>query len=83
MTSANVIEYIIKDLSGKKVGTHYQSLLCKTKWGRLLKFTPTENYTITSFGYDEEDEYWENEPISLKKFIDKLIKNKAKFNVDV
>lgn len=54
MTSSNVIEYTIKDLEGKEVGKHHQSLLCKTKWEKLLVFAPPENFTITPWGYDEE-----------------------------
>jgi hypothetical protein len=80
MTSANVIQYRIEDLSGKKVGNHYQSLLCKTHWGDLLKFAPAENFTITPYGLDEEENDWEDETVNLKVFIDKLKAEKAKFN---
>jgi hypothetical protein len=80
MTSANVVQYRIEDLNGKQVGKHYQSLLCKTHWGELLVFQPSENFTITAFGEDEEEAYWEDEPINLKVFIDKLVASKAKFN---
>jgi hypothetical protein len=83
MTSANVTEYTIRDLSGKEVGTHSQHCYCKTKWGRLLKFTPAENFTITAWGYDEEEEPWADEPVNLKDFIDRLIKNSAQFNTAV
>ena len=67
-------------MNGKEVGRHSQHCLCKTKWGKLLVFTPPENYTITAWGEDEEEERWENDPMSLKEFIDKLIKNRASFN---
>lgn len=83
MTSANVVEYTIKDLKGNEVGKHSQHCLCKTKWGRLLKFTPAENFTITPWGYDEDEAYWEGKTISLKKFIDDLIKNKSRFNEEI
>jgi len=76
MTSANVVEYRIEDLNGKKVGEHYQSLLCKTHWGDLLKFTPPENFTITAHGEDEDEVEWEDDTISLKVFIDKLRESK-------
>jgi len=76
MTSANVTEYRIEDLSGNQVGSHYQSCLCKTHWGDLLKFTPAEKFTITPHGLDEDEEEWEGETISLKSFIDKLKKSK-------
>lgn len=69
MTSANVIEYTIYDSTGNKVGKHYQSLLCKTKWHELLRFTPLESHTIKAWGYDEEEEYWEDEPKNLLTFL--------------
>ena len=83
MTSANVTEYTIFNSEGKKVGEHSQHCLCKTKWGRLLKFTPPENFVIMAWGYDEEEEYWEDDPINLKTFIEKLTKNRAQFNTEV
>jgi hypothetical protein len=76
MTSANVTVYLIKDLSGKTMGKHYQSHLCKTHWGDLLKFTTPENFIITDTWLDEEEEYHEEEPINLKIFIDKLKESK-------
>ncbi len=72
MTSANVTEYTIRDLDGKKVGTHSQHAYCKTKWEKLLVFTPPENFTITPWGYDEEEEEWEGEEKNLKDFLDKI-----------
>lgn len=80
MTSANVTEYRIEDLTGKVVGRHSQHAYCKTHWGDLLKFTPPENFTITPHGLDEEEEEWEDDPINLKVFIERLIKNKHQFN---
>lgn len=80
MTSANVTEYRIEDLTGKTVGSHSQHCYCKTHWGDLLKFTPAENFTITPHGLDEEEEEWESEPMNLKTFIERLTKNRATFN---
>jgi hypothetical protein len=80
MTSANVTEYTIRDLSGKEVGSHYQSHLCKTHWGDLLKFQPLTNFTIQPWGYDEEEEYWEGDEVNLNDFVEKLKKNRATFN---
>ncbi len=71
MTSANVTNYTIRDLAGKTVGKHSQHAYCKTYWGDLLKFYPFENFTIQAWGLDEEEEIWEEEPISLKDYIDK------------
>lgn len=76
MTSANVTEYRIEDLSGKEVGSHSQHHYCKTHWGDLLKFTPPENFTITPHGLDEEEEEWEGDMVNLKIFIDKLKSSK-------
>lgn len=69
MTSANVIEYTIRDLNGNEVGKHKQHCLCKTHWEKLLVFTPFENFTIQSWGYDEEEEYWEGKVYNLRDFI--------------
>ena len=79
MTSANVTNYRICDLTGNVVGTHYQNALCKTHWGDLLVFTPPENFTITPHGLDEEEEEWEGETVGLKDFIDRLKANKHTF----
>lgn len=80
MTSANVTEYRIEDKNGKQVGHHSQHAYCKTHWGDLLKFTPPEDFTITAYGLDEEEEEWEHDPINLAKFLEHLRKNRAQFN---
>lgn len=74
-TSANVIEYTIKK-DGEKVGKHYQNILCKPKWGHLLCYQPLAAHTITPWGYDEEEEYWEGEEQNLADFVEKLEKLK-------
>jgi|FAXJ01.1.fsa_nt_gi hypothetical protein len=80
MTSANVTDYRIEDLSGKQMGTHSQHHYCKTHWGDLLKFTPPENYMITPHGLDEEEESWEDEPMNLAVFLEQLRRGRAQFN---
>ena len=80
MTSANVTEYRIDDLRGMKVGQHSQHALCKTHWGDLLKFNPPEDFTITAYGLDENEEEWENEPMNLAVFIERLRKHRAQWN---
>ncbi len=80
MTSANVINYLIRNKDGTIVETHRQHLLCKTHWGDLLKFTPPEDFTITSTWLDEDERYFQDEPRNLKNFIEGLEKCKAKFN---
>lgn len=83
MTSANIIEYTIFDKNNKKVGGHRQNVMCMTCNDGMEKFQPYEDFTIQSWGYDENEEEWENEQINLKEW---LIKNPAsitfkKFNV--
>lgn len=80
MTSANVTEYRIESLhTGKVVGTHSQHAYCVGHWGDLLKFLPPEDFTITPYGLDEEEEEWEDDPINLAVFIERLRKNRANF----
>jgi hypothetical protein len=69
MTSSNVIQYRIFGNNGVEVGKHYQSLLCRTKWNELLKFSPADQFTIQAWGYDEDDEMWEDNPIKLSDFL--------------
>lgn len=77
MTSANVTKYNIYK-NGRKVGQHYQSHLCKTHWEDLEKFSPPEDFEIMAYGYDEEEEYWEDKKINLKKFLNKISEAKRK-----
>jgi len=79
MTSANVVQYSVKDKSGKQVYNHYQHCYCRTKWHKLLDFTPAKDYTIMAYGEDEEEEYWENEPVRLDLFIEKLLAGGSDF----
>lgn len=69
MTSANVVEYDIIDKNGVSVGHHRQHLMCKTNNEPLLAFQPAEDYMILPYGYDEEEELWEGEPIKLSEFL--------------
>ena len=69
MTSANVTNYTIRDLSGVTVGKHSQNRLCKPNWKVLSSFTPFENYTIQSWGLDEEENEWKGEVYNLRDFI--------------
>ncbi len=77
MTSANVIEYDIRK-NGVNVGYHRENIMCKDHYEDLLKFEPLSEHTIMAFGYDEEEEYWENKPINLETYLKKLsITNKS------
>ena len=69
MTSANVIKYTIRDADNRVVGVHRQNVLCKTRWHELLKFNPLDSHTIQSWGYDEGEAFWEEEPVNLLKFL--------------
>lgn len=71
MTSANVIEYSIMDKNGKPVGHHRQNIMCKWDTTKLEQFLPASDYIIQAYGYDEEEEYWEDEPVKLDKFLAK------------
>lgn len=74
MTSANVTEYsIIKKKTGEVVGNHRQHHYCMTNWGDLVrKYFPLEDYLIQAYGYDEEEEHWEEEPEELYEFLIKV-----------
>lgn len=67
-TSANVIEYRIEK-DGIEVGHHRVNVMCKEYWEKLLVFEPFDKHTITAYGYDEDEEEWENKPESLLKFL--------------
>ena len=72
MTSANVVEYRIL-LSGNVVGHHRKHAYCKSHFEDLLKFIPASDYEIQAYGYDEEDEYWEdNEIENLETFLKRV-----------
>ena len=60
MTSANVIEYTISK-DGTPVGYHRQNIMCLTCNDGLELFKPANEYTIRAGGYDEEEEYWEDD----------------------
>jgi len=75
-TSANVVEYSIHDKDGKSVGHLRNHLYCKMDWTPLLEFSPASEYVIFPYGYDEEDELWEDDPIALDEFIKKVLPKK-------
>jgi hypothetical protein len=76
MTSANVIEYRIEK-NGEEIGNFRKHLMCRLPdYSDLLKYKPTSDYTITPYGYDEEEDYWEEETENLKDFLQGLKSNK-------
>ena len=74
-TSANVIEYTIYK-GGEVVGHHRYHMMCKPHFEDLLKFQPLEEHTISPYGYDEDEELWEDESKNLKDFMDEIEKRK-------
>jgi hypothetical protein len=60
MTSANVIEYTIFK-GEEEVGRHRQNIMCKRCNDGLEKFQPSNEFTIQSWGYDEDEEMWESD----------------------
>lgn len=79
MTSANVIEYRIFNKERETVGQHRQNIMCYERWDKLLTFIPLYDHTIQAYGYNEEDEYWENKPENLLTFLLK----KSEFNTQL
>jgi len=73
MTSANVIEFRILKL-GKEIGHHRENILTKNHYDNLLKFQPLSEHTITPYGYDEDEEYWEDKSENLNSFLKKKIR---------
>ena len=74
MTSANIIQYLIFDKNGVEVGNHRQNIMCRINNDVLEKFTPSSDYEILPYGYDENEDYWEGDK---EKLSDWLLKNKA------
>ena len=69
-TSANVIEYTIEDRWGETKGHFRKHLLTRLPdYADLLDYQPLQNHNIIAYGYDEEDEYWEEEPENLREFL--------------
>ena len=68
-TSANVIEYRITK-NGETVGHFRKHLMCKLPdYSDLLKYEPLIDHEIIPNGYDEEEEYWEDDPQNLENFL--------------
>lgn len=73
-TSANVIEFTIyKD--GESVGNFRKHMLTRLPdYADLLEYQPLNEHQILSWGYDEEDEYWEDDEMdNLEEFLRRMI----------
>jgi hypothetical protein len=73
MTSANVIEYSIFK-NGDEVGQFRKHILTKYPlYSDLLKYQPLAEHEILAWGYNEDDEYWEDdESQNLEKFLKQI-----------
>ncbi len=69
-TSANVVEYRIEK-DGKQVGNYRQNVMCKGRYEEMLKYEPLEDHTVTPYGYDEDEDYWEGDTQNLKVYLEK------------
>ena len=71
-TSANVVEYTITK-NGERAGRFRKHLLCKfPEYSELLKYEPLDEHEITAWGYDEEEAYWENDPVPLGEYLRRM-----------
>ena len=43
--------------------------MCKSRYHELLKYEPLKEHTIIPYGYDEEDDYWEDDTVNLYDFL--------------
>ena len=68
-TSANVTEYTIYK-GDEQVGTFRKNWLCRLpEFSDLLKYLPLADHEVVRWGYDEEEDYWEEEPENLETFL--------------
>jgi hypothetical protein len=44
----------------------------------LLKYQPLNEHTIQAWGYDEEEEEWEDEPENLEEFLKPMVVSNKK-----
>ena len=75
-TSANSIEFTtLKD--EKRVGQFRINVMCRyPDFAELLKYQPLNEHTIIRWGYDEEEDYWDDEPQNLEDFLKKMKTNR-------
>lgn len=75
-TSANVIEYTIFK-NQKAVGRFSKNVMCRfPEYAELLKYQPLNEHEIQAWGYDEEEDEWEDEPQNLEAFLTIMKTNK-------
>lgn len=77
-TSANSIEHSIYK-GEKNVGNFRKNVMCsKPDYAELLKYQPLKDHTIQVWGYDEEEETWEDKPENLEKFLKSMVRSNKK-----
>jgi len=75
-TSANSIEYTIYK-NEECVGRFRVNIMCRfPDYAELLKYQPLNEHIIQAWGYDEEEDEWEDEPENLEEFLKKMKSNK-------
>jgi len=73
-TSANSIEHSIYK-GEENVGNFRKNIMCsKPDYAELLKYQPLKEHTIQVWGYDEEEDTWEDEPENLEKFLKGMVR---------
>lgn len=80
MTSANIIEYTIKDKEGRYSGSHRQNVLCKICNDGLERFVPSSDFTICAAWRDENEELQKENCTPLNEW---LIKNPAEITFKI
>jgi hypothetical protein len=77
-TSANSIEHSIYK-GEKNVGNFRKNVMCRLPdYAELLKYQPLKDHTIQVWGYDEEEETWEDEPENLENFLKPMVVSNRK-----
>lgn len=77
-TSANSIEHSIYK-GEENVGNFRKNVMCsKPDYAELLKYQPLNEHTIQAWGYDEEEDQWEDEPENLENFLKRMIPTNKK-----
>lgn len=72
-TSANSIEYTIFK-NQKAVGRFRVNIMCRyPDYAELLKYQPLAEHYIQPWGYDEEEDEWEDDEVNLEDFLKSMI----------
>ena len=79
-TSANSIEYsIYKGDNEESVGRFRKNIMCRLPdYAELLKYQPLNEHTIQAWGYDEEEDEWEDKPENLEEFLKRMVPTNKK-----